>query len=168
MCAHELPSTSRKCASISSSPSPSFLSVSLLCLSLPALLFQINAASSALYVFLLFLLVWQLLAPLNTCLCKSFFFPTKLSFHWCSAPVCCPSFCTSLHVFIFVLFLLRISPLICAVKNSVLLFLLITVKRSESYGVVGWQAWDLPCWTWSVDLLLVTWTSPGLTALALT
>lgn len=151
VCSWTLFTLQEKCANTSSSSSPSFLFVSLLYSSLPALLFQMNAASSALCVFLLFLLVWQPPAPLNTCLCNSSFSlqnsPSTdvlfLSVAHHTAPLstylslCC--------------ILLCVFSLICAVKNPVLLFLLIIVERGESFGQVWRQVWgsslpDLISW----------------------
>lgn len=113
------------------------LFASLLYASLPALLFHMNAASSALCVLLLFLLVWQPPASLNTCLCNSSFSLTKLSFYWCSAPMFPIILHLSPHIY------LRAVPFYVSLLSSVQWKIqcfssLIIVERDESFGEV-WQ-----------------------------
>lgn len=138
MYAHEASSPSRKSVQTLLPLAAPLFSLCLCYMSHCLLLFQMNAASSALCVFLLFLLVWQPPAPLNTCLCNSSFSlqnsPSThvllLSAAHRSAPLSTylPLCCT----------LLCVSSLICAVENPVLLVLLIIVERGESYGEVWW------------------------------
>lgn len=155
----------KKWANTSSSSSPSFLPVSLLYVSLPALLLQMNAASSAFCGFLLFLLVWQLLAPLNTCLCKSSFsLQNSPSTDVLLLSVAHHSVPLSMYLF------LRFTPLcvsnLCSEKCSAAL----PMDNCEKEWKL-WRRWhdkfgDPPWQTWSNDLLLVPWTSPGLIVLA--
>ena len=131
MYAHEL--SSRKNAETLLPLPASSLSVSLLYVTLPALLFPMNAASSALCVLLL--------SPSVTA--SSSFepvfvnppFPYKtflpLMFHSYLLPIILYPFP---HIY-FCALPFYVSLL--AVKNLVLLFLLIIVKRGESYGEMG-------------------------------
>lgn len=123
--------------------------------------FQINSSSPALCVFLFFLLMWQHLNPLNVCFCESFPYEPVLPLMFCSyfLPIIlylCP------HIYLCALpFYMSLTHI---VKNWVLLFLLIIVKRTESYGEVVWQTLgsslpDLICCH-----LLVQWSLPGLIA----
>lgn len=131
------------------------LFASLLYASLPALLFQMNAASSALCVLLLFLLVWQPPASLNTCLCNS-------SFSLQNSPSTdVPLLCVSHHSAPLSTYLspcctlLCVSSLICAVKNPVFLFIDNCGKR--------WKLWrgvtvSLEILLARLDLLTSCWS----------
>lgn len=121
--------------------------------------FQINSSSPALCAFFFFLLVWQHLNPLNVCLCESFPYEPVLPLMFCSY---------FLHIILYLCALPFYMSLICVVKNRVLPFLWIIVKRTENYGEMVWQMLGSSLLDLICCHLLVQWSLPGLIASVLT